>query len=436
MTESLPKPRGLHWFALTLLVISVCINYADRGNLGVAARSLELELHLGKDQLGQLLGAFSLTYSFSQLIAGKLLDRWNVNWLYALAFFLWSSATAATGLANTFGQIMVLRLMLGIGESIAYPAYSKVIVTSSRKRCAVRRMPSLMQGSKLGPFLGVLLGVKMVQWFDWRGMFFVIGAASLLWLIPWCAVAPKLPGKIVSKTQLSTWSASYKQLLTSRCLWGTAIGLFGGNYAWYFLLNWLPYYFETDRHYTKDKLAFMGSLPFLAVAIASMCFGLVADWFIRRGRDAGRVRQICACTGLSGCCVLMLSAALAREVFHLQHPHGSGLHFDGYYGLRTIGPLHNFWPVGDSGQMDWFAELYWQPSRAWPGHSSVVMPSRPLIILCPPLPLPADYWCCAVLSYWFIVGKPAQVFSNPHANSFEQPETIEKPDGIPLPRHS
>lgn len=145
MTESLPKPRGLHWFALTLLVISVCINYADRGNLGVAARSLELELHLGKDQLGQLLGAFSLTYSFSQLIAGKLLDRWNVNWLYALAFFLWSSATAATGLANTFGQIMVLRLMLGIGESIAYPAYSKVIVTSSRKRCAVRRMPSLMR---------------------------------------------------------------------------------------------------------------------------------------------------------------------------------------------------------------------------------------------------------------------------------------------------
>ena len=80
------KPRGLHWFALALLVISVCINYADRGNLGVAAKSLERELHLGQGELGTLLGAFSITYAVSQFFAGKLIDRWNVNWLYAAAF--------------------------------------------------------------------------------------------------------------------------------------------------------------------------------------------------------------------------------------------------------------------------------------------------------------------------------------------------------------
>ena len=54
------KPRFVHWIALALLVISVCINYADRGNLGVAARSMQRELHFSQQELGILLASFSL----------------------------------------------------------------------------------------------------------------------------------------------------------------------------------------------------------------------------------------------------------------------------------------------------------------------------------------------------------------------------------------
>jgi MFS family permease len=312
MAKTELKPRSLHWFALALLVISVCINYADRGNLGVAAKSLERELHLGPDQLGTLLGAFSVTYALSLIIAGKVIDLWNVNWLYAAAFFLWSAATGATGLANTFNEILLLRFLLGVSESIAYPAYAKMIVTSFPETLRGTANGLVDAGSKLGPALGVLLGVKMIGWFSWRGMFFVIGGASLVWLIPWCLIAAKLPGKRVGKTSASEWSASYVQILSERALWGTAIGLFGGNYAWFFFLNWLPYYFENDRHYTHDRLALIGSLPFWAVAISSTFFGLFADWLIRRGGDAGHLRRLFMCLGLSGCGALMLAAILVR----------------------------------------------------------------------------------------------------------------------------
>ncbi len=416
MTVSLPKPRGLHWFALALLVISVCINYADRGNLGVAARSLELELHLGKDQLGYLLGAFSITYAFSQLIAGKLLDHWNVNWLYALAFFLWSSATAATGLTNTFWQIMILRLLLGVGESIAYPAYSKVIVTSFPETLRGTANALIDAGSKIGPFAGVLLGVKMIEWFNWRGMFFVIGAASLLWLIPWCAVAPKLPGKIVSKTPLSTWTASYAQLLSNRTLWGTAIGLFGGNYAWYFLLNWLPYYFETERHYTKDRLAVVGSLPFLAVAISAMCFGLIADWFIRRGHHAGRVRQLCACIGLSGCGVLMLWAALVREastcnVLIVLACISMGIWSSNHWAFTQFlaGPETAGKWTGLQNCIGNFAGILGPVVSGYAVKATHSFVSS--------FAIASGLLVFAVLAYWFVVGKPALVFTNPHAVS-------------------
>lgn len=304
------KPRGLHWFALALLVVSVCINYADRGNLGVAAKSLERELHLGQGELGTLLGAFSITYAVSQLFAGKLIDRWNVNWLYAIAFFLWSAATGATGFANTFAEIFLLRLVLGIAESIAYPAYAQMIVTSFPESLRGTANGLIDAGSKLGPALGVLLGVMMINWFSWRGMFFIIGAGSLIWLIPWCLVAHKLPGKRIAGNRESSWSASYSQLFSSRALWGTAIGLFGGNYAWFFFLNWLPYYFENDRHYTHDTLAIMGSLPFWAIAASSTFFGIFADWIIRRGGRAGYIRRFFVCAGLSGCGALMLAAIL------------------------------------------------------------------------------------------------------------------------------
>src|ERR1022692_2706400 len=112
---------------IALLGISVFINYVDRGNLSIAAPMLKDELRISATQLGILLSAFFWTYACLQPIAGWLVDRVNVNWVIAGGFFLWSAATAATGLVRTFSMLFALRLLLGIGESIAYPSYSKII---------------------------------------------------------------------------------------------------------------------------------------------------------------------------------------------------------------------------------------------------------------------------------------------------------------------
>ncbi len=306
-----PRPQRLQWVALSLLVISVCINYVDRGNLGVAAKSIQDDLHFGAGSLGGLLGAFFWTYSICQLIAGKLIDRWNVNWVYAAGFLLWSAATGLTGLATSFTGFFFLRLILGAGESIAYPAYSKIIATSFPESLRGTANALIDCGSKIGPALGVLLGVKMIQMLSWRPMFLIIGGASLLWLLPWCLIVPRLPYRKI--LEASQWSPSYRRLITERKVWGTILGLFGANYTWYFFLTWLPYYFENDRHYSKDELAWIASLPFWSVSIASMLFGLAADALVRRGFHAGRVRQTFVSAGLAGCCLFMVPAVLVHQ---------------------------------------------------------------------------------------------------------------------------
>jgi MFS family permease len=301
----------VHWIALGLLVISVCINYADRGNLGVAARSMQTELHFSPQELGILLASFSLTYSLMQLLAGPAIDRWNVNWLYAAGFLIWSAATGLTGFASSFATILCLRLALGAGESVAYPAYSKIIAAVFPESLRGTANALIDAGSKMGPALGVMLGVKLLNQYTWRGMFMVIAVASAVWLIPWCAIVPKLTVK--GTKRIKCWSPTYRQLLRTRPFWGSVLGLFGANYAWFFLLNWIPYYFEIDRHITGDRLALFASLPFWAVAGSSMVLGVSADALIRRGRDAGRVRQAFICFGLLGCCAFMIPAVLFRE---------------------------------------------------------------------------------------------------------------------------
>ncbi len=313
-------PTPLHWFALVLLTISVGINYLDRGNLSVALSSIKAEVHLDEHQLGLLGTAFFVTYSMLQLVAAKLIDRFNVNWVYAGGFLLWSGVTALTGLArevhilgftlDAFAVLFILRLLLGCGESVAYPAYAKIIAGSFPERLRGTANAAIDVGSKLGPAIGIMLGVMLVHRLSWRGMFVAIGLVSMVWLVPWCFVA----GKLTLRQDLSAVPApTYREILSHRAFWGTVLGLFGGNYTWYFFLTWLPYYFEHERHYGHDRLAFFSSLPFWGVGLSAMTAGLVADALIRRGGVPVKVRQGTVCTGLLGCCAFMLPAVLIRN---------------------------------------------------------------------------------------------------------------------------
>src|ERR1700675_3128878 len=92
---------------VALLAISVFINYIDRGSLSIAAPALKDELRLSPSQLGILLSSFFWTYAGFQILSGWLVDRYNVNWVLAAGFFIWSAATAGTSGAHSFMMLFV-----------------------------------------------------------------------------------------------------------------------------------------------------------------------------------------------------------------------------------------------------------------------------------------------------------------------------------------
>src|SRR5579872_2991590 len=114
---------------LLLLSLSVLINYIDRSNLSIAAELIKHEIHITDFQLGTLLSAFFWLYALMQIPAGWLVDRFDVKWVFAAGFFLWTAATSVTSLLHSFTSLLVIRLVLGLGESVAFPSYGKVLGT-------------------------------------------------------------------------------------------------------------------------------------------------------------------------------------------------------------------------------------------------------------------------------------------------------------------
>jgi MFS family permease len=285
------------WVLLGLLVASICINYMDRSNLSVAATNLSRELSLGPADLGLLLSAFFWSYAICQLGAGWLVGRCNAYLAYGLAFLLWSGATALTGWAGSLSTLFALRLALGMGESIAYPAYSRIIICDFPERHRGLANSAIDAGSKMGPALGTLVGGLIVAHTGWRPLFYILGFGAMVWLAPWFALMPR-GGGARAATAGQEAGPGYWELAKKRDVWGTVVALFCGNYAWYFILTWLPPYLETERHFSKMAMAVYGSIPYWGIAAASIGCGWISDRLIERGGRAMRVRKTFAASGL------------------------------------------------------------------------------------------------------------------------------------------
>jgi ACS family D-galactonate transporter-like MFS transporter len=306
-TNATKLPRALR-YVLALLAFSVFINYIDRGNLSIAAPMLKDELGMSASQLGLLLSSFFWTYSLFLILSGWLVDRVSVSWVMAIGFFLWSAATTATGFLHGFTALLVVRLVLGIGESVAYPAYSKILAKyfPSSQRASANSI--IASGLACGPAFGMLLGGVLMFRFGWRSFFVVLGAINLVWLLPWFRWMPRGPG-IVAEMQPGL-EPTILEILRQRSAWGTFLGLFCSAYSLYFLVTWLPFYLVRERHFSMDAMAKIGGAVFLTQAVSSTVCGRIGDRWIAAGATRTRVHMTFMIAGLLGTGGCLLASSL------------------------------------------------------------------------------------------------------------------------------
>ena len=302
--------RRSRWGVLILLVVAFGVNYVDRGILSMAAPPLSKELSLTPQQLGVLFSAFFWSYAGVMVFAGWIVDRFNVSVVLAIGYFVWSVATLCTGFATTFGALLAFRVLLGLGESVAFPTASRVIANGFPANA--RAVPNAMidAGVKIGPAFGMLLGGLLVARFGWRSMFLSLGIGGMAWLIPWYFWAPR-SGSALENAPAG--GPSLLQIVGRREAWGTFIGNFGCNYAYYFLMTWLPSYLVMVRHVSLAQMAVLGSLPMWGSAFTSLGCAWISDRLISRGADPTVVRKSFVVIGLAAS-TLILPAGIVSDL--------------------------------------------------------------------------------------------------------------------------
>ena len=286
------KPiASVSWGLVILLAVSAFLNYIDRGNLSLAAPLLKDELKISPYQVGLLLSAFFWTYGTSQVLAGWLVDRFNAAWILAIGIALWSGATVLTAFVHGFAALFAARLILGIGESVAYPSYSNLLArfVPEERRGTANSMISA--GLALGPAFGTLAGGVVIARFGWRPFFVALGIIGFLWIVPWLVWMPRTKAGEPKENIPPVIRPRLLELLTKRSVWGTCAGLFCNNYTLYFLVTWLPYYLLRERNFSQIAMAKIGGGVFLMMAISALLAGRVGDYWIRRGGTPTRARK-------------------------------------------------------------------------------------------------------------------------------------------------
>jgi MFS family permease len=277
-TTPAPPGRG-YWPIVALLAAALFINYVDRGAVPTAAPLMQDELGFSPRQLGLLFSAFFWSYALLQLPVGWLAERIGAQRVLACGLAIWACATLLVGVAHSFAMLLGLRVLLGIGESAGFPCVSKLLAVAVPVGSLGGANGIVAFAYMLGPAVGSYCGGLLMVHFGWRAAFWAFGALSLLWLLPWSRV--RLPR--AAPTASGTAGPTLPALLRERSLWGTSLGLFSTNYAFYFMLTWLPYIVMRDRGFSTAAMAALTGGAYVVNALSALLAGWAIDRAVRAG---------------------------------------------------------------------------------------------------------------------------------------------------------
>ncbi len=317
-----PRLRRIHRNALIVLVVSGCVNYVDRATLAIGNPLIRSELHLSVADMGVLLSAFLWAYAFSQLPTGALVDRLGPRRLLAIGLTIWSIAQGAAGLVTGYGQFIIARVVLGIGEAPQFPTGARAVRDWWNIRERGRPTGIFNCASTLGAGIAAPLLTGLMLWLGWRGMFLVMGVAGVICAAAWYIVYRDpadveldeservylTEGDETGQASRVTWR-DWKGLFGFGTSWGMILGFFGCVYMTWIYMSWLPGYLEMQRHMSISHTGIAASVPYFFGVVGSLCGGVLVDWLVARGVSPVNSRKYPIVVSLIGMSIFTIVAA-------------------------------------------------------------------------------------------------------------------------------
>lgn len=257
--------RGSRTYLVALLALILTLNGLDAYAIGIVLPDIKDALRLSDSQLGLLTGiAFTLFYSTLGVPIARWADRGNRAVIIAIATALWSIMVMLVGTARTFGQLLLIRIGVAIGESGCAPAsYSLISDVFSRDE-RPRAIGNYLLGSSLSSVVGYIVAGVLSHSYGWRVMFLVLGLPGIVVApIAWLTLAEprksvrKTPATAVVRADMPAIGDVGRSLWSNRTFRGilamTCINAFFASG----IVTWQPSFYMRSYHFNAEQLGFI-----------------------------------------------------------------------------------------------------------------------------------------------------------------------------------
>lgn len=285
--------NGYRRYVLGLLLVVAIFNYADRYLLGILIPDIKADLDLSDTQIGFISGAaFTILYAFLGVPIARLADVFSRKKIIAASLAAWSVMTCLCGLAQSFVQLAVFRVLVGIGEAGCTPPSHSLISDYFKRERRTSALAVFGLGSPIGVFVGFLLGGWIVELAGWRVALVAFGAPGVIVALilyftlrdvprghsegpeSLSAATPDMPGLWTTFVEL--WA---KKTFRHMILGGSMYGL-----IMVAVLVWIPSFFARTHGLEIGVigtwLAFTNAVPH---AVGILAGGFIADRLAKKG---------------------------------------------------------------------------------------------------------------------------------------------------------
>ncbi len=312
-TGSSPLGRGTAYYGLAIVTLLNFLNYIDRSILAAVLPRVQEELRLTDFRAGLLAFAFLIAYFITSPFFGALGDRMSRTRLMAAGVGAWSLATAASGLARSFAQMMMARASVGVGEA-GYATISPALLSDyfpPRQRGRVFAV--FYVALPVGIAVGYLIGGFIEPVLGWRAAFYVVGLPGIaLALLALTAADPPrgISENVVTVNAPEPFWTTLGALLRNRPYAGTVAGYTAYTFALGGLSYWMPKYLVLARGVALSQANYIvGGVTVLAGLAGTFAGGYIGDFLALRMKNG----QIWICGASSVAAIIPTWLALTVD---------------------------------------------------------------------------------------------------------------------------
>ncbi|MBL8771125.1 MAG: MFS transporter [Phenylobacterium sp.] len=309
--------RAYRSYALGLLMVIYVVNFIDRQVVSILAEPIKQELGLADWQLGLMTGlAFAVLYTVLGVPIARVAERGDRPLIIAVAVAVWSGFTALSGLAQSFTQLILARIGVGVGEAGCTPPALSLIADTVPAERRASAVSVYMLGAPVGSIFGLALGGLIADAFGWRMAFVMVGlpglALAVLAALTLREPRRSLPRVTAAAQDAPSFREALRELAGKRTYWRVVGGVTIKSFASYGSLAFTGSFFFRNfgpelAHYSA--MFGLKSAGFLGLAlgvtsgvmaiVGTLLGGRLADHFARKdGRAYATIPAVGAVAAL------------------------------------------------------------------------------------------------------------------------------------------